>query len=167
MEEIIKNLFIGDDEDYKRIEAKPQGEWATLRCAKYGLGGHQQTLNYDTLGAPDGPEKYVVKRGDHMALNLLDLDDPYMIPVDMMQSGLDFIKEQLDNGKKVLVACNKGHSRSATIVLMYMKTIGEMPHSFGLSSRIFHKIYEKFDPAQAIRQFARMHWHALGSTGKL
>lgn len=168
MEEILPRLYIGDDEDYKKIKDLPTGsEWFTLRCCKYGDGGHQQTLNYHTLGAPDGPNKYVAKVGNHAALNLLDLDDPYHIPVEMIQAGIDYITDQLEKGKKVLVACNAGHSRSATIVLMWMRAHGEMPHSFGLSSRIFHKIYSKFDPSQGIRQFARMHWQALGNTGKV
>jgi hypothetical protein len=165
MEEIYPNVYVGDDEDYTNREHLKRMSF--LRCCKYGPGGHHQTLGYDTLAAPPGPEHFVVKRKNLMALNLLDLDDPNFIDDGMIQTGLDFINSELAKGQKVLIACNAGMSRGPTVGLMWLRSVGDMPHNFLQSERIYRTIYEKYDPSAGINQYARMHWAALGNTGKV
>lgn len=164
MKEISPNVFVGGDEDYEKI--KNDKSWVALRCAKYGPGGHQQTLEYHTLAAPEGENQYWVERIRLMSLNLLDLDDPDFVPVEAVQKGLDFIKDHV-NDHKVLVACNSGISRGPTMGLMWLKTIGRMPYAFARAEMHYSAIYPKYSPGTGIRQFARMHWAALGNTGKL
>jgi hypothetical protein len=85
----------------------------------------------------------------------------------MIQQGLDFAKEELLSGRKLLIACNRGKSRGPTMGLMFLRSIGDMPHAYLLSQRIYHTIYEPYQPAQGIEQFARMVWANLGETGKV
>lgn len=159
MEEIISRLYIGGDPDYDKV-ARREG-WSFLRCCKYGPGGHQQTLGYHSLGAPKGKNYLSVRRGNLMALNMLDMDDPTFISEDMIDAGLKFIDERMRAGDRVLVACNKGVSRGPTTALMYLRSIGEMPHSFLKSEKVFRTLYRHYDPAQGIRQYARSHWADL------
>jgi hypothetical protein len=164
VEEIYPRVYVGDDLAYERLKNKDN--WSFLRCCKYGAGGHQQTLGYNTLAAPEGREHFVVKRGHLMALNMLDLDDPNFVDPKMVQAGLDFAKEELLSGRKVLIACNQGKSRGPTMGLMFLRSIGDMPHAYLMSQRMYHTIYDAYDPSQGINQFARMAWTSLG-TGKL
>lgn len=156
MEEVLHHLYVGDDQAYDKLKDKPG--WSWLRCAKYGAGGHQQTLDYHTLAAPPGPDYLMVRRGHLMALNLLDLDDPNYIDPDMIDSGLSFIGERLKAGDRVLVACNAGHSRGPSVALLYLRSIGEMPYNFGMSVRFFRTLYPHYDPGAGIRQYLRSHW---------
>lgn len=156
MEEVYHDLFVGGDEDYEKT--KDSKGWAFLRCCKYGDGSHQQLLSYHTLAAPEGKNKYIAHKGNLMALNLLDLHDPHYINSAMIEDGLEFIKEQLAGGNKVLVACNHGHSRGPSIALLYMRSIGELPYSLGMSERVFSALYPNYSPKQGIRQYVRMHW---------
>ena|ERR1700734_3175498 len=156
MVEIIPRLYVGNDQDYERLIGRDG--WCFLRACKYGAGGHQQTLDYHTLAAPEGKNKYTVTRGNKLALNILDLDDPNFIPQSMIDEALSFIGDGLAEGKKVLVACNHGHSRGPTIALLYLRSIGEMPYSFVWAEKIYRTLYPEYDPAQGIRQFARMRW---------
>lgn len=157
--QIIPGLYVGDDDAYQRLKDRPG--WSFLRCCKEGPGGHRQTLGYTTLGAPKDKNYLWVKRGNHMALNLLDLDDPEFIAEGMINMGLDFIRERLAAGDKVLIACNQGHSRGPTTALMYLRTVGEMPYAFTKAERVFRTLYPKYDPGQAMRQYARSHWRQL------
>jgi hypothetical protein len=159
VEQILPRLYVGDDDAYKRV-AKHSG-WSWLRCCKNGPGGHRDTLGYDTQGAPKGKDYLSVRRGNLMALNMIDLDDPAYFAEAMVQTGLDFINERWKAGDKVLVACNSGHSRGPTTMLMYLRSIGEMPHSFVRSEKIYRTLYRKYDPGQGIRQYARSHWGQL------
>lgn len=154
--EVYPRLWVGGDEEYEKV--KDREGWAFVRAAKYGPGGHQQTLNYHTLAAPEGKNKYTVRRGNLLALNLLDLDDPNFIPDSLVESALSFIGEKLGEGKKVLVSCNHGHSRGPSIALLYLRSIGEMPYSFVWAEKIYRVLYQAYEPSQGIRQYLRMRW---------
>lgn len=156
MENVYPHLFVGDDNDYEKIKGKPN--WVVLRCCKYGPGGHQQTLGYDTLGAPKGPNYLAVDALRRRALNYIDVDDPNFIPVPMITKGLEFIDARLTAGDNVLVACNAGHSRGPTTALLYLRAIGDLDGNFISSERKFRALYDKYSPGIGARQFAKTHW---------
>ncbi len=159
MEEIFTNVYVGDDLDYEKIKGK--SEWVAARMCKYGPGGHQQTLGYTTLGAPKGKNYLSIEKDDHLAVNIIDMEDPNMIPFECITTALDYIKKKLDEGKKVLIACNSGHSRGPTTGLMFLRAINEMPHNFHISERIYRTLYPKYNPGMGMRQIARSHWADL------
>ena len=161
MVEIIKNLWVGNDQDTP--EAQKRG-YAICSCPKEGPSGHRSMLGYTTLGAPKGKDYYFVERGNHIALNLIDVDDPNFIPEQAINAALKFIKKHFDNGEKILIHCNRGHSRGPTVALMFMRSIGEMPHNFVQSLRVFKTLYPEFDPGQGMKQYARSHWASLETT---
>ena len=166
MENIYTRLYVGGDGDYQRLAGKDG--WSFLRCCKYGEGGHQQVLGYTTLAAPKGPHYLWVKAkgGDHLlALNILDLDDPNFFDPQMIVTGLRFVKERLDAGDKVLIACNKGHSRGPTMALMFLRWIGEMPYHYVKAETIFRALYPQYDPGIGMRQYSREHWNDLTDGG--
>jgi predicted protein tyrosine phosphatase len=158
MDKIIDQLYVGDDNDDSHAAAKG---FSILVCAKDGPHGHRHMLGYTTPGAPKDKNYYFVQKGNRMALNLIDSDNPNMIPEQAIQAGLDFIQEQVDEGKNVLVHCNAGHSRGPTTALMFLRSIGEMPGSFHQSETKFKTLYPKFDPNQGMEQFARFNWRNL------
>jgi hypothetical protein len=155
--EIIKNLFIGDDKAYERL--KNNKGWSFLRACKEGPGGHRQILDYHTLGAPAGPNYLWVKRGNLLALNVLDLEEPGMIPDEVIDKGLKFIDDRMKAGDKVLVACNQGHSRSVGLMMLYLRSIGELPQSFARAKHIFKTIYPKADMGKGIETHVRQRWN--------
>lgn len=164
MEEIYKDknpgsVWVGDDNDYLKIQGRDG--WAAARMCKYGPGGHQQTLGYTTRGAPKGKNYLSVQKGNHLAVNLIDTTDPNFVPFECIKIALDFIKAKLQEGKKVLVTCNAGHSRSPSTGLAFLRSVGDMPYSFGRSETIYHTIYPKYSPNMGIRQIIREHWSEL------
>jgi hypothetical protein len=158
-ENIAPNLYVGNDETYEALKDRPG--WAFVRCCKYGPGGHQDTLQYHSLGAPKGPDYLTVTRGNRMALNFIDAEDPNFIPREMVDKGLHFIADKLAEGCKVLVACNAGHSRGPTTAMLFLRSIGELPGNFIASERKFTTLYPRYDPGLGVRQFARSEWSSL------
>ena len=159
MENIVGKLYVGDDSDYGRLIDK--AGWSVLRCCKEGPGGHRDTLAYTTQAAPKGKDYLSVAKGNHMALNFIDANDPNFIPPEMISKGIEFIGARLAVGDKVLVACNAGHSRGPTTALLYLRSVGELMGNFAASERIFRTLYPNYDPGIGVRQFARSHWNAL------
>src|ERR1017187_6545377 len=90
VEEIIDNLWLGSDDDVP--EAKKRG-YARLTAAKDGPDGHRSILGYTTLGAPKGKNYLFARKGDHAAMNLIDVEDPEFISDAMLDEGLAFIHE--------------------------------------------------------------------------
>jgi len=156
MENIIPRLWVGDDHDYEKVKDKP--DWSVLRCAKEGPGGHRETLGYETQGAPKGPSYLSVDQLNRRALNFIDPHDPHFIPVEMVKQGLDYIDARLAAGDKVLIACNKGHSRGPTTAMLYLRSIGELAGNFHHSERVFKTLYPQYDPGIGMRTFASSHW---------
>ena len=157
MEQIIKGLYLGSDKDV--AEAESRG-YAILACCKDGINSHRALLGYTSLGAPKGAEYLAVRKGDMMALNLIDVDDPTMIPDKALDAGLAFIKEMMDAGKKILVHCNAGHSRGPSMVMLYLRSIGELPQGFKQARHIFKTLYPPFDPGHGMLYHLMDRWTA-------
>jgi hypothetical protein len=158
MQEIIKQLYLGSDDDVAK--AKERG-MSRLAACKDGIDSHRSMLEYESRGAPKGKEYLSAQRGNVMALNLIDADDPEMIPDAAIDAGLKFIKEQMDAGKTVFVHCNAGRSRSPSIVMMYLRSIGELSQSFVRSEHVFRTLYSDYDPSAGMRSHARARWKSL------
>jgi predicted protein tyrosine phosphatase len=159
MLDIYPRLWIGDDQDY--LKMKDKEGWAFVRAAKYGPGGHQQMLGYTSRGAPKGPNYYAVWQGNHLALNLIDSDDPAFFHEEAINPALEFIDKYLKAGYNVLVSCNRGHSRSPSIVFLYLGMIHDLPSDFNEAFRVFKILYPKYDPGQGIKFYIKHHYKAV------
>jgi Dual specificity phosphatase, catalytic domain len=151
-------LFVGSDDDDP--EAQKKGYYILSAC-KDGPYGHRAALKYTTLGAPKGPTYYSAKSGKRMVLNLIDHESADFIPEEAVFPGLRFINDALKAGHKVLVHCNHGHSRSATIAMMFLCSIGELSDNFRTSEKVFKSLYPPYDPTEGMQTFARRHWRQL------
>lgn len=159
MESIIPNLYVGGNTDYERLKDKPG--WSFLRCCKEGPGGHRETVGYTTLGAPKGKDYLTATKGNRMALNFIDANDPNLIPQSMVRDGIKYIDQKLADGDKVLVACNAGHSRGPAMALLYLRAIGDLSGNFITSERRLRTLYPQYDPSLGMRTFSKQHWTSL------
>ena len=60
----------------------------------------------------------MAKKENRLILNLVDVENPAYIAREMMDEVLRFIDQSLEAGKKMLVHCNQGLSRSPGIGLL-------------------------------------------------
>jgi hypothetical protein len=155
MEEIIKRLYLGSDDDVAKAKARG---YARLAACKDGPDGHRAMLGYTTMGAPKGKDYFFARKGDWMALNLIDSEEPTMIPDEVIDAGLAFIKEQMDKGNKILVHCNAGASRSPSLVMLYLHSIGELSQGYNRALHIFQTIYPRYSPGHGMEYKVRTRW---------
>lgn len=158
--EVIDRLYVGGNEEYSSVKGHKGWSWLRV-CKEAGPDCHREVVGYETRGAPPGKDYLAARRGKLMALNCLDVDDPAYIPDEMIDEGLRFLKERYDAGDKVLSACNSGHHRGPTMMLMFLRAIGEMPDSFVASEKKYRTLYPKYDPKVGMRSHARERWKSL------
>lgn len=151
MQEIIKHLYVGNDDDYIRAKAR---DFYILSCCKEGEHGHRSILKYETPAAPHNEDYYFVKRGKHLALNLIDSHDPNFISDEAVNEGIKFISEHI-NDDNVLVHCNQGNSRAPSVIMLYLKSINELPARYREAFKILKTIYYKFDPGMGIESYVK------------
>ena len=160
LHEIIPRLFVGDKEAVPLAE---QRGYSILAACKDGTPDcHRAVLGYGSLAAPHDSHYYFVQSDkDHMALNLIDVDDPEMIPAKVVDAGLRFLKDRYDAGKTVLSHCVAGHTRGPTMMLAFLRTIGEMPEGFIAAEKKFRTLYPPYDPGLGMRSHIHLRWKEL------
>lgn len=161
MVEIYPNLFIGTTEDYEAV--KDNKDFFTVIAAKEPY--HRQAVGYKGRSCgKDHPEYLYTERERCLICNLVDVDNPDWISPIIINKAIDDIdKALLRDNVQVLICCNQGRSRSATIGLMYMKHrgyFGDNP-DFEFSEKCYKTIYLSYEPANGMREYAKLHWNEL------
>lgn len=76
----------------------------------------------------------------------------------LFEKSLEFIDEHLNNGKKILIHCNQGISRSPSIGLLFLATKNKIRNiNFEMVMEDFQKIYPNYAPS-GIREFLTLNW---------
>ncbi len=88
---------------------------------------HNITAVLDMRAEREGDREFYERHGiNYHRLEVLDA----MVPEDnYLSEGADWIDEQIDSGRTVLVHCAKGRGRSATVVAAYLMRHQGMPFS--------------------------------------
>ena len=170
MIEITENLWVGTQRDFEERhylqKDNNESSWAFLHAAKEPY--HRQFLGYTGRAAPKESEEYLwALRGNRLALNLVDAPDPKYIPATVIDRALDFLAEQLMDGKKVLLHCNMGASRAPSIGLLYLNGCAQlMGNTPGVQLVKFEEaekyykdnVYSGYAPGEGMRGFMNEHW---------
>lgn len=167
MMEIWPALHIGTERDYEQDIRHREG-WSIVHACKEPY--HRGALGYRTPIAPlEHPEHHVARRGHRLMLNLLDEPDALSVAQNLIDAALDFTDEQLKAGRKVLIHCNLGTSRSPTVGLLYLlsRTSHFRSGTFEEIEARFRYLYPIYSPSLGMYDFARMHFaHYQGMAGK-
>ena len=152
MVEITKNLYVGDDDDFKTID----DNWYVIHACKEPY--HRKLLGYTTRSCPMSDEYYYAERDNILYLNLVDAKTVQYIPKIVINKAIDFIENNI-NEHKILLHCNKGESRSPSIALLYLNKIGIIHENNPLTGiDEFRKIYPNYKPNPGMFQYVLQNW---------
>jgi len=160
MVEVLKNLFVGDQNDYENY-VKFKNDFSVVHACKESY--HRKALGYSEHGAPKNhPEYLIARRGSRLILNLIDVDDPNYIPEEIIFKAVNFIEEELSHNKKALVHCNQGESRGPGIGMICFARNKAIPYlSYFSARKEFKKVYPKYNPSLGISKFLELNWQKL------
>ena len=147
LDDLVNFLFLEKTEDFY-----------ILYCMKNP--SHKSMVGYEGKSCPkDHPEYLVARRGNQMALNMVDAPSPKFFSKEMITAGLDFMEEGYNKGLKVLVTCNQGVSRSPSMAFLFMATrLRELFEDFEDSIYFFKSIYKDYIPNDGIYAHMLENW---------
>jgi len=153
MKKVIEDLFIGTVADYE--QCKNENDFNFLACCKEPM--HRKVVGYAGRGCPKDNEEYLFAYRDNLlALNMVDANDSIFFSKEMIDEALYFI----DNNGKVLVFCNKGESRSPSVVFLYLASIGKYENkTYEEAKEMFKLLYPDFNPSKGINDFIIENWN--------
>lgn len=149
MQEVYKDLWVGDDTDYEFLTTKLLAGWSVIHAAKEPY--HRDLIGYTTKGAPkENPWYFLARFHNLLYLNLVDAEKPEYVPEEIINETADFISERLSAGDKVLIHCNEGISRAPSLAFIWMYENGHLPSNFRDAGREFLKLYPEFKPSRGM-----------------
>lgn len=155
MTEVHNNLYIGTVSD-----CAVAYDMAILHACKTC---HQRILDYSHSLSQDD-KNYLLYRpdSDNLYLNLLDLDRLETEYTDIIvKESLLFIDSHIKT-KPVLVHCDFGVSRSASIGMLYMAAAGFLPNSSYMeAAKAFRKLYPSFSAGYGVFGYMAENWERL------
>lgn len=157
MVELYSNIFIGTVQDYDKY-AKNSTEFSSVGACKEPM--HRQALGYTGRACDkNNPEYLFCYRPNILILNLVDANSSEYIGKELIDEAVKYISAEYKKGKKILIFCNKGESRSPTIGLLYLATKGFFIQlSYDEAKAKFQKCYPLYNPNKGIDDFARSYW---------
>ena len=148
MEEVIRNLFIGDLDDNELIRGRP--DWAVIHAEKemhrHYVDAHNLVFR-DAILSPGGNELYLAFE-DAMKMD--------QVNTGCIRPALDFAHRHLTEGRKVLIHCLAGVSRSPTIALLYLLQYTDVLPRTNIFDAIFSfsEIYPLYNPNDGLFAYA-------------
>jgi hypothetical protein len=148
--------------DYENDVAHREG-WRIVHATNEPY--HRKAVGYSgSDAAPEHPEYLFARRENRLMLNLIDAPVEVDIPREIFDAALSFIHEGLLYGAQVLIHCEQGVSRSASIGLLYLRRHTDCipADTYAKAEAIYDSIYPPFSPGKAIRYFLKTQWENYG-----
>jgi hypothetical protein len=162
--EVFPRLHVGSTADFVALESlwdaglSNSDIWAVVHAAKEPY--HRDFLGYVERAAPkDSPEYLFARRGNRLALNLIDVADVRFMPPELWRAAIHFLNENYEQGRNLLVHCNQGGSRAPSMALLWMSQFEPWRHLPFLEAEAkFLELYPAYAPAAGPRDFVKNYW---------
>jgi len=154
MIEIRDRLFVGNETDC-RLDGD---EWAIIHACK--IPCHQRAVCYRGSLSQSHPNYLILEKENDLYMNIIDPPRPLFRPL-LFTSFLEFSGRHWNNGKKLLIHCNKGESRAPSLALLFMaKHLHEIDNSsYAEARQEFEQIFHGYQPGFGIQIYFRDNWN--------
>jgi predicted protein tyrosine phosphatase len=157
MQEVHTNIYVGNDRDCFYDEREG---WAVVHACKNPC--HAHAVGYIGSLAPTHQYYLIYENQSHLFLNMVDMPQElaprFTHPI--IRQFLAFM--QANTGRKILIHCNFGESRSPSLAMFYLAKIGVIPNNnYDEASNAFSTIYPLFNPNRGITLYLQHNWNEL------
>lgn len=159
MKEVAENIFVGDEKDYEALTQEQKDDWHIVQACKVPY--HKEAVGHKGYACPkEHPEYLIARRGNRLILNMIDAPKPEYIPKEIVDAALAHILDgAIIEGKKTLIHCNQGHSRSAGLALLFLAKNNYIANgSYEAAAEVFLTLYPDYAPGKGIEGFLQQNW---------
>ena len=169
--DLDKTIIIANEKELVEFWRADMSNISYLLCAKepyhrFFCGGYTGR----SLDKSDHRYLFVYPNGydNILSLNMVDAPKKEFFADIMINEGLNFIDRELDKNNKVVVVCNKGESRSPTMVLMYLMRIGYFKPDLSAEDVFDRYLFAcpNWRPNKGILDYCREYWNKLKQKGE-
>lgn len=158
MVEVFKNLYVGNEADCSLARFKGM---AVIHACKFPC--HRAAVGYKNSLPSAHPNYLILENGSNLFLNMVDMEQEllpkYTHPI--VRTALSFIHKNIGS-QNILIHCNQGQSRSASLALLYLACFGLIANStFESACFDFKKLYPLFLPGLGIAKYMHRNWTDL------
>lgn len=152
-------------EDCAAAAADPD-RWAVVHACKNPCHAGKCGQRPD----PDGPDYFARQEGHNLYLNIIDPEAP-LFNRRVFDAFLKFARAEWQEGRRLLIHCNKGESRAPTLALLFLSRV-----LYRISSETFDDAWDGFQqllgeevyrPSRGIETWMREHWSEFGNGPRL
>ena len=158
MKEIYENLFVCSQAEFNEMPIDDKTSFAF--CAKDPY--HKLIVGYKKNLSPDHPEYLIAKRPEVkiISANLIDVQKDGFVSDYIINEIIQFIDDELAKGQRVVLVCNQGKSRSASIGLMYMLHKGCFKgyRTFFNIMEAYKEVYPDYEPKFGMMKATERYW---------
>jgi hypothetical protein len=156
--EVFPGIFIDGTLNKRCRYTDSTDELAVIHAAKDPC--HRKRLGYTGRSAPKGhPHEHLVREGRHLVLNMIDPPDPELFGTWMFHEARAFAAEQRASGRALVIHCNQGLSRSASLALVILATSGSLPcGSYAEARAAYEALDPLYNPGVGVRLFLERRW---------
>lgn len=167
MVKIIEHLYTGSIAEYQSLGLGVV-RFSVLGACKEPL----HRMNARIQGAEENgytgrsmakyePEYLWAERNHALYLNLIDARKPEFIPVSAIKKAIEFISEEIKDGRDVFIVCNKGESRSPSIALIYLIELDCFDDCNNFDEVIYsfkNDFFRNYNPGVGMYEFCKKWW---------
>lgn len=158
MKEIYKKLFVCSQAEFNELPKDDKFSFAF--CAKDPF--HKLIVGYKKNLPKDHPEYLIAKRPEKniISANLIDVDKDGYVSEKIVNELVRFVDIELGKGQKVVLVCNQGRSRSASVGLMYMLHKGCFKgyKTFFNVMQAYKEVYPDYEPKFGMMKATERYW---------
>lgn len=149
---VHSNIYIGTVDDCN-FRSELDESWRVIHACK-------DPCHKSVVGSVDSshPNYLWLETDTDLVLNLVDARTPNFFNVAMFITSLNFIDRHKNNN--ILVHCNKGESRSASIAMLYLAKRLKILPDFNVH-HAFKTLYHPYMPSDGIRAFIDSNWRLI------
>ncbi len=105
------------------------------------------------------PHYLVLDRPNNLYLNMIDPSEPLFMPA-LFSEFLRFARQHWEDGKNLLIHCNRGDSRVPSLALLFLaKVVGVLPdENYAADLEKFVNLYPAYFPGQGIQIYLGKNW---------
>ncbi len=155
---VSDKIYVGTESDcsYNLLDG-----WAIVHACKYPC--HAKAVGYKGSLSRNHPYYLILEKPRHLFLNMVDMEQE-LLPVftnPIMQAALNFIDKYIKENQ-IIIHCNRGLSRSPSIVLVYLANKGIIENKdINEAIKAFTKLYPHYRPASGILKYMARNWDFL------